>query len=164
MKKLPLPDQRHLEAAEGWLELGNWQEANEELENIQPELRAHPFVQEIRYKIYSAAGRWEMAAEIARAMSELLPENSWGFIHYAYSLHELKRTKEAYAVLLPVADKFSDSTIRYNLACYSCQLGQLKESMQWLELAIDLAGKKDIRLMALDDPDLQPLWSQIGEI
>jgi hypothetical protein len=36
--------------------------------------------------------------------------------------------------------------------------------MQWLEEAIDLAGKKDIRLMALDDPDLEPLWTKIGEI
>ncbi len=27
-KKFPLPDLRFLEAAEGWLELGNWQEAN----------------------------------------------------------------------------------------------------------------------------------------
>jgi hypothetical protein len=37
-KKLLMPeftinDKRHLKAAEGWLELGLWQEANEELEN-----------------------------------------------------------------------------------------------------------------------------------
>jgi hypothetical protein len=45
-----------------------------------------------------------------------------------------------------------------------CQLGELKESFRWLEKAIDVAGKKDIRMMALDDPDLAPLWSQISEI
>jgi len=54
--------------------------------------------------------------------------------------------------------------MRYNLACYSCQLGNLKEAMGWLEKAIDLAGKEDIRLMALEDKDLEPLWSRIGEI
>jgi hypothetical protein len=54
--------------------------------------------------------------------------------------------------------------MRYNLACYECQLGNLKEALQWLQLAIDLAGKKDIRLMALNDPDLEPLWREIGEI
>jgi hypothetical protein len=53
---------------------------------------------------------------------------------------------------------------RHNLACYCCRLGNLKEAMQWLEKAIDLAGKKDIRMMALDDPDLEPLWCQISEI
>jgi len=36
MKDLPFPDNKHLEAAEGWLGLGNWLEANEELENITP--------------------------------------------------------------------------------------------------------------------------------
>ena len=127
-------------------------------------MRVHPFVLEVRYKIFAEAKRWDGAVEIARTLSEMLPDNSWGFIHYAYALHELKRTKEAYEVLIPVVDKFSEATIRYNLACYSCQLGNLKEAMQWLEIAIDLAGKKDIRLMALDDEDLEPLWTKIGEI
>ena len=27
-----------------------------------------------------------------------------------------------------------------------------------------LAGKRDIRQMALDDPDLEPLWADIAEI
>jgi hypothetical protein len=38
MKSLPYPDDKHLEAAEGWLELGNHLEANEELDNIKPQL------------------------------------------------------------------------------------------------------------------------------
>jgi tetratricopeptide (TPR) repeat protein len=83
----------------------------------------------------------------------------------AYALHELKRTEEARAVLLPVADKFTDNhTIPYNLACYECQLGNLKEARDWLSKAIDLAGKDDVRAMALEDPDLEPLWAKIGEI
>ena len=52
----------------------------------------------------------------------------------------------------------------FNLACYSCRLGKLKEAVHWLEKAIDVAGKKDIRQLALDDPDLEAVWSQIGEI
>lgn len=78
---------------------------------------------------------------------------------------ELKRTREAYGVLISVVDKFPDEHLmRYNLACYSCQLGNLKEAYQWLEKAIDLAGKKDIRQTALDDCDLELLWQEIGEI
>jgi len=77
----------------------------------------------------------------------------------------LKRTKEARSVLISVADKFPDQDmISYNLARYCCQLGRLKEAMRWLWKAIDLAGKKDIRLTALEEPDLEPLWNQIGEI
>jgi hypothetical protein len=33
-----------------------------------------------------------------------------------------------------------------------------------LERAIDLAGTKDIRLKALDDPALEKLWVDISEI
>ena len=165
IKKLPHPDNKYLDAAEGWLELGNWKEANEELENITPQLRAHPFVLEVRYKIFEAAGRWDGAVEIARTMSKSLPDNPWGYFHLAFSLHELKRTQEAYDALKPVVDKFpKEHLMRYNLACYSCQLGKLKEAFGWIVKAIDLAGKKDIRLMALDDPDLEPLWIKIGEI
>ncbi len=164
LKPLPHPDNKHLEAAEGWLGLGNWREANEELEQIAPRLRGHPFVLEVRYQIFAAAKQWAAAVEVARTLCELLPDNSLGFINYAYSLHELKRTKEAYSVLIPIVDKFSEPTIRYNLACYSCQLGNLKEAMQWLQQVMDLTDKKDIQLMALEDPDLEPLWTKISEI
>jgi hypothetical protein len=64
-----------------------------------------------------------------------------------------------------VVDKFpAEHLMRYNLACYSCQLGNLKEAYQWLEKAIDLAGKEEIRQTALEDPDLEPLWADVGEI
>lgn len=165
MSKLSLTDSRHLNAAEGWLELGNWQEANEELELITPGMRAHPFVLRVRWGIYAKAEKWETAAEVARGISVILPDNSWGWVQWAYSLHVLKRTDEARSVLLSVADKFPDQDmISYNLACYCCQLGKLKEAMRWLGKAIDLSGKKEIRLIALDDPDLEPLWNQIAEI
>jgi hypothetical protein len=51
MDPLPWPAQNHLQAAEGWLELGNAQEANQELERITPSLRAHPAVLDLRWGI-----------------------------------------------------------------------------------------------------------------
>ena len=42
--------------------------------------------------------------------------------------------------------------------------GNLKQAMEHLGAAIDLAGKKDIRTRALNDPDLEPLWAKISEI
>jgi hypothetical protein len=62
--KLELDDQRQLEAAEGWLELGDWLEANEELERITPQMRAHPYVLRVRWGVYAKAQKWEMAAEV----------------------------------------------------------------------------------------------------
>ena len=37
-------DKHHLEAAQCWLTLGNWKEANEEMEQITAQMRAHPDV------------------------------------------------------------------------------------------------------------------------
>ena len=72
---------------------------------------------------------------------------------------------EAQEKLKPAAKKFPrQHVVFYNLACYACQLGELKEALRLLEKAIDLAGKRDIRLMAMEDPDLEPLWKDIAEI
>jgi hypothetical protein len=67
MKEIPElkpPDSHHLKAAEGWLELGNYLEANEELERIQPRVRAHPLVLEVRWTICAKAKKWEACVEI----------------------------------------------------------------------------------------------------
>ena len=81
----------------------------------------------------------------------------------ACALHELKRTQEAWSVLSAVVDKFPKQYLfRYNLACYACQLGNLKEAYGWLEKTFDL--NPQARKMALDDKDLEPLWVDIGEI
>src|SRR5205823_1002826 len=64
MKKLlSFKDQHHLEAAQGWLGLGNWKEANEELENISSQNRTHLEVLFVRFKINSVARKWEGAYE-----------------------------------------------------------------------------------------------------
>jgi len=165
LANLELPDRRHLEAAEGWLELGDWEEAHIELQKINPDLHAKAEVLALKYHIYAKAKMWNGAFDIARGISQIFPNLCFGFIHAACSLHMMKRTKEAWTFLLPVVDRFPKNyTIRYSLACYACQMGDLKSAMEWLEKAIDLAGKNDIRKMALEDPDLETLWANIGEI
>src|SRR5437870_766180 len=121
-------DLRRLEAAQGWVGLGNWREANEELENITPENRAHPEVLCIRWQIYCMAEKWERANEIARVISERM------LTHMACWLHKKKRTEGAWRLLLGVADKFPDNhSMRYNLACYASQLGNFEDARKWLE-------------------------------
>src|ERR1041385_6401839 len=50
--KLDRETKLHLRAAEGWLEIGDYISANEELENIAPTRRAHPTVLNLRYRTY----------------------------------------------------------------------------------------------------------------
>jgi len=42
LRNFTRPDELHFQADVGWLELANWGEANEELENIAAQMRAHP--------------------------------------------------------------------------------------------------------------------------
>jgi predicted Zn-dependent protease len=165
LAELSRADQLHLQAAQGWLGLRDWREANHELDQLSPSTQLHPEVLRVRYEVYAAAKQWDLAVEVARAVCKLVPESLWGWIHCAYALRELKRTAEAWNVLLPVVNKFPDQyIIRYNLACYACQLGRLKEAGKWLADAIDRADTKDVKLMALSDPDLEPLWADISQI
>jgi hypothetical protein len=43
------PDTFHLQAAQGWLELGSHIEVNEDLEKMAPGFQTHPEVLEIRW-------------------------------------------------------------------------------------------------------------------
>ena len=162
MNELPHPDHRYLEAAEGWLGLGNWREAGAELEQIQPQFRLHPSVLEIRYKIHAEAKRWPEAVVVAKTVRDLLPDELWGYFYTAYALHELKDTQAAYDTLATVVAKYpEDYMIQYNLACYACQLGRLEEAQQWLKQAMDLGGQRDLTELALEDEDLKPLWAHL---
>ncbi len=82
------PDTLHLQAAQGWIELGNHLEANEELEKITAQLRAHPEVLKVRWEIYAAAKKWEAALDIAAAIIKLDPDDPLGWVHRSCSLHE----------------------------------------------------------------------------
>ena len=165
MKSLEPPDSHHLIAADGWLGLGNWQEALLEIERIIPELRLHPDVQEVRWQIQATAKNWEEAICVAREITQRTPELPFGWIHLAYSLHELRRTQEAYGTLKPISERFPEEWLMgYNMACYACQLGNQDEARQWLELAYKRGDKSEIRKMARLDPDLEPLRARFGEI
>ena len=166
MKSLEQADRVHLNAAEGWFGLGDLVSASDELEKITPAFRAHPAVLLMRCKIYQAAKKWGYLIEISQTLIEQLPKLADAWIHRSYALHELNQTREAFDLLLPAAKKFPKlPVIPYNLACYACQLGKLEDAMKQIEQAIDLADKNnDIRLDALEDPDLEQLWLQIGDL
>jgi tetratricopeptide (TPR) repeat protein len=163
MKEFDLHDRRQLEAAQGWLELGNDAEAVRELEGIAVENHEHPAVLEVRWHLCARARKWEAALDLSSVLIRLAPEHPLGWVHRSYCLHELKRTEEARDNLLRVVDKFPDDPImRYNLACYNCRLGRLDQARDWLRKASGMADEGKIKQMALNDPDLEPLWKELG--
>lgn len=167
IKPLEPPDSHHLRAALGWLELGNHAEANQELDQIASPLQTHPSVLTLRYEVYSKAKQWDAAAEIANTQVKLTPEDSGAWISLAFATRRKPGggIPEARKILLRALPKFPEqSLIPYNLACYECQLGNLKEAWQWLEKAFAADDTRQMKKMALDDPDLRPLWPRIKEM
>jgi len=118
-------------------------------------------VLELRWLIYSHHEQWDACLDITSAIVKMAPDRVSGWVHKAYSLRrsnagDLERAK---AVLLEAAKLFpADDTVQYNLACYSAQLGQLDVAQEHLHKSYELGDAKQIKLIALDDDDLKPLW------
>jgi len=162
VKPLEPPDLLHLRAAEGWVGLGDYAAANDELEQIAAASRAHPDVLQLRWRIYANAKNWEACLDIATALTTMAPERRFGWIHRAHTLDKLGRTQEAKDLLLSVVNDWeSNSTIPYHLAQYCARLGQTDQAKQWLGKALLVASDTEeverLRRMALEDPDLEPL-------
>jgi hypothetical protein len=167
MQELEPPDTHYLSCAVGWIELGNLIEAEADLNRISAMQQCHPDVLEVRWIILAQAKRWEASLEIARTLLKIAPNRTSGWLHHAFSLRRAAKDglKEAWAALLPAYAKFPDEpTIPYNLCCYACQMDQLEEAKTWLRRALKTGGKSKIKEMALDDPDLQPLWDEIKKL
>jgi predicted Zn-dependent protease len=164
MKALQYPDLLYAEAAKGWIILGDLKEANRELDRITPAQQKHPDVLEVRFAIYSKARKWVVCMELAAAMLDLAPERPTAWINSAQTLHEMKRTEDAWNALYAVRERFPKvAAIPYNLACYACRLGRLHDSRKWLRKAVALGGDQ-FKVMALTESDLAPLWEQIEQL
>ena len=162
---LPLapPALHNFRAAQGWLELGNPTEAALELAQIEEAWQSHPDVLELRWDLLSDEKKWAAALATAEQLVAAAPERCSGWIHRSFSLHELKRTQEALDLLQPALGQFPKvSTVPYNLACYTCQLGRLDDARAWLAQAQRLGGRERILAMARQDSDLAPLWAELA--
>lgn len=170
MYGLPVPDLEPsdrflIEAAAGWLMLGNSAEAFRELAAIPPARRLHPDVLLAEWDIHAHNRDWPAAIAVGERLRQLVPERPDGFVKKAFALHELKRTSEAWDCLYPVRTTFPDQwIIPYNLACYACQLGDKNVALRFLKEAARLVDSKEFRGMALNDSDLQPLAAEIEKL
>jgi Flp pilus assembly protein TadD len=165
--ELTTSDLFYLNAATGWLELGNPSEARAELERISPPQRRHPDVLELEWAVAATQNDWPLALAPARELMDRAPERPSAWLHYSYALRRVPDggLEAAWDALLPAAERFpQEPTIAYNLACYACQLGRVELARDWLRRAVHTGGKITIKAMALDDIDLEPLWAEIRDL
>jgi tetratricopeptide (TPR) repeat protein len=157
---LEQPDRQHWQAAAGYVELGMFLEANTELNEIDPFNRAAPEVLALRIAIYRGLEKWELMLELAKRLAEFQPDDIQWTISLAYATRRVDSIQAAKEILLNAEPKFpKDAAIKYNLACYLCQTGDLQNAKNYLKKAfkIDL----NWRMAALEDEDLKPLWESL---
>ncbi|HSU53064.1 MAG TPA: tetratricopeptide repeat protein [Candidatus Dormibacteraeota bacterium] len=163
--RLSIQDRRHIEASEGWLGLGNWTEANHELDHVTAALRDHPDVLRLRFEVCTAAKNFELATEIASALCKQRPGDPEPCLLLGRALHGKQTTEVAVNFLTEAAKEFpNDHRIPLDLARYHCALNDVVRAAAWLKRAIEISDTKEVKLAALDDPLLLPLWDQIGQV
>ena len=157
MKQLDPENERMLVAAQGYLELGLPLEANNEIENMSAEVRHLPAVLEVRVQIYRALEKWELMQTVAKQLALHDPDEPQFTIWWAYATRRADSLDAARLILVNAVERLPEVPIfLFNLACYESQLGDIERAKKHLGHAIELRG--DLRLRALKDEDLRPLW------
>jgi tetratricopeptide (TPR) repeat protein len=157
---LEQPDRQHCQAATGYVGLGMFLEANTELDKIDPFNRAAPEVLALRIAIYRGLGKWELMQEIAKRLADFQPDEIQWTISLAYATRRADSIQAAKEVLLNAEPRFpKEAALKYNLACYFCQIGDIQSAKNYLQKAfeIDLTW----RMAALEDEDLKLLWESL---
>lgn len=162
-KILSTDDQKHLTTAQGYAELGMWLDANAELEEIDPEVRHVPEVLEVRVLIYRALEKWELMQTVSKQLALYDPEQPQWKVSWAFATRRADSIEQARIILVNAIERMPNVAIfHYNLACYICQFGDLEKARTSLHTAFKI--KPGMRVMALDDEDLKPLWDEIEGI
>lgn len=141
-------------AAQGYIELDMPDEALRELDSLPPGAREGEAALQMRLFVLMRSRSWQEAGDVCRRMRELIPENTTGYIHGAFCLHEMGRTAEARELLLGGPPQLQEEpTYHYNLGCYAAVLGDLEEAQRHLKASFEM--DKKFRDIARIDPDLR---------
>ena len=145
-----------IRAAEGYLELGMGAEALEMLDLLPSENQERSETLRMRITIVLKGRAWSEALRLSERMCELYPNESFGFIHKAFCLHETGATADAKQALLDgPACLLEEPTYYYNLGCYDAILGNLDSARAYLRASFRL--DKSFRELAKTDPDLDAI-------
>ena len=157
---LEQPDLQHCQAAAGYVELGMFLEANTELEKIDPFNRAAPEVLAVRIGIYRGLEKWKLMQEVAKRLADFQPDDVQWTTSLAYATRRADSIEAAKEVLLNAESKFpKEAAIKYNLACYFCQTGEIQNAKNYLKKAFEI--DLNWRMAALEDEDLKLLWESL---
>lgn len=153
-------NQTHLEAAHGYVDLGMFLDANEELEKIDPDVRHVPEVLALRLCIYQKLEKWDLMQTVALKLTRHDPADAQWAINLAFATRHAKSIRPAKAILEDFLKLNGlEPRVQYTLACYECQLGHVAKAKEYLSEVFTVAP--ELRVQALEDEDLEALWGNL---
>lgn len=156
-------DLRRLTAAEGYIELGMYEDANAELEEIDPSCPAVSRVLTLRLCIFAGLDEWELLEAMANKLAERNPDDIQWAIWRAYAAARGESIEGAKKILIRALRMHpNDPRLHYILSCYESRLHHFNTARRHLARAIQLDAR--LKLVALTDEELEPLWSVIEQL
>ena len=153
---------RRLLAAEGYIDLGMFRNAEAELRELDPSCFALEETQVLQLTIYAGLHRWKKAHQLASELAQQDPDNPQWAIWSASAACRIQSVEAAKGILLQALVTHPDNAnIHYNLSCYETRLHHFRTAQRHLARAIQLDPR--FKLIAMDDADLAPLWIEVAQ-
>jgi predicted Zn-dependent protease len=149
-----------MEPAQGFHDLGMFNDAWAALDDLSPEQKAHPQVMLLRLDILLALHRFEDAVVLGTGACRQWPLIDGFFLKTASTLIDLADHERARSLLLTGAPSLQQKAVYwYGLARCHGRLGDVDRARKCLWECIN--RDKNFRAKALDDPDLEEVWKSI---
>ncbi|MGH8016725.1 MAG: tetratricopeptide repeat protein [Opitutaceae bacterium] len=140
----------------GYLALGMVRHAEKELEDMRPEHAELTEVKALQVAILQEKKNWPRLRQVAGELVKREPGDAGWWVTLAYATRRAVSLAAARRILLEAEKRHpAEAVIQFNLGCYACQLGDLKEARVRVDRAVELdANFKEARA---HDPDLERL-------
>lgn len=140
----------------GFMQLGMFEAAEEELLQIDDLFQETDEVLAIKVELYHQSQNWDKLFTTAETLIAQNPENPGGWVSAAFALRRLKGLEAARDKLIEAVQKHpEEGTIHFNLGCYASQLGQFNVAEYHVRKAIQI--EPSFKKIAREDEDLKPL-------
>jgi Flp pilus assembly protein TadD len=162
LRRLPDEPRWCLQRADGYMDLRMWTHAQRELSAVAAEHHDSFAFTHCRLRLAIEEKDWQASAQLARALHGQAPDEPETWIELAYVARRAEGVDAARQILSRALHRFpSLAIIPFNLACYECQLGDMKQARMYLARAFEL--EPGYRRLAVEDRDLEPLWPELED-
>jgi hypothetical protein len=126
-----------LRRSHGWLELGCPSEAYDELDRLPDTLHTTREVLKLKCNILCAARKWRELRILSSTSAMYFPQEATFAEDWAWAEHKEGNTAGGYSILVHAAEKYEKTwRTAYYLACFTYVMKRVRESTEWLGLAL----------------------------